>query len=71
MQPSPLGNPLQVRSACRKRMGLQRRAVTNERGDGEKMGVIIFCVGLLLGGSFGAIMMGLVIADREEDDADE
>jgi hypothetical protein len=52
-------------------MGLQRTAVTNERGDGEKMGVIIFCIGLLLGGSMGAILMGLVIADREENDADE
>jgi len=32
----------------------------------EVRGVLVFCVGLLLGGSFGAIMMGLVIADREE-----
>jgi hypothetical protein len=30
------------------------------------MGVIIFCIGLLLGGSMGAILMGLVIANREE-----
>ena len=30
-------------------------------------GVIIFCIGLLLGGSMGAILMGLVIANREEE----
>jgi len=30
-------------------------------------GVLVFCIGLLLGGSMGAILMGLVIADREEE----
>jgi len=53
-------------SACRKRVGLPRTGVTNKRGDGEKMGVIIFCIGLLLGGSFGATLMGLIVANREE-----